>query len=134
MAKGRLAYHSRCLQDYTKEQVTTKNLYAVLLGDRSAIEGGSGKVIDSKPDDRIFIYYSDHGGPGVKMRTSNHDTYNTGSHVMEYGDKSVKSDMLSLYQGFEPAIANVTENALRQRMPMGVINQRDADLLFMWKM
>ncbi|RZS00209.1 hypothetical protein BHM03_00029871, partial [Ensete ventricosum] len=125
---------SRCLQDYTKEQVTTKNLYAVLLGDRSAIEGGSGKVIDSKPDDRIFIYYSDHGGPGVKMRTSNHDTYNTGSHVMEYGDKSVKSDMLSLYQGFDPAIANVTENALRQRMPMGVINQRDADLLFMWKM
>ncbi|CAL9780938.1 unnamed protein product [Musa acuminata subsp. burmannicoides] len=235
-------------KDYTKEQVTAKNLYAVLLGDRSAIEGGSGKVIDSKPDDRIFIYYSDHGGPGVlgmpnmpflyaadfievlkmkhasngykemviyveacesgsifeglmpenldiyvttasnavesswgtycpgmdpppprefttclgdlysvawmedsethnlkeetvgkqfeevKMRTSNHDTYNTGSHVMEYGDKSVKSDMLSLYQGFEPAIANVTENALRLRMPMGVINQRDADLLFMWKM
>lgn len=70
----------------------------------------------------------------MKMRTSNHDTYNTGSHVMEYGDKSVKSDMLSLYQGFEPAIANVTENALRLRMPMGVINQRDADLLFMWKM
>ncbi|URD83482.1 vacuolar-processing enzyme [Musa troglodytarum] len=262
-------------KDYTKEQVTAKNLYAVLLGDRSAIEGGSGKVIDSKPDDRIFIYYSDHGGPGVlgnflffcallgnqiprltlyadtssdigmpnmpflyaadfievltmkhasnsyremviyveacesgsifeglmpenldiyvttasnavesswgtycpgmdpppppefttclgdlysvawmedsethnlkeetvgkqfeevKTRTSNHDTYNTGSHVMEYGDKSVKSDMLSLYQGFEPAIANVTENALRLRMPMGVINQRDADLLFMWKM
>ncbi|URD80120.1 vacuolar-processing enzyme [Musa troglodytarum] len=52
-------------KDYTKEQVTAKNLYAVLLGDRSAIEGGSGKVIDSKPDDRIFIYYSDHGGPGV---------------------------------------------------------------------
>ncbi|KAJ8467701.1 hypothetical protein OPV22_030253 [Ensete ventricosum] len=28
-------------------------------------EGGSGKVIDSKADDRIFIYYTDHGGPGV---------------------------------------------------------------------
>lgn len=37
----------------------------MLLGDRSSIEGGSGKVIDSKSDDRIFIYYSDHGGPGV---------------------------------------------------------------------
>jgi len=22
-------------------------------------------VINSKPEDRIFIYYSDHGGPGV---------------------------------------------------------------------
>lgn len=29
------------------------------------MEGGSGKVVDSKPNDRIFLYYSDHGGPGV---------------------------------------------------------------------
>jgi len=29
------------------------------------VKGGSGKVINSKPEDRIFIYYSDHGGPGV---------------------------------------------------------------------
>lgn len=52
-------------QDYTGKQVTSKNLYAVLLGIKSAVTGGSGKVIDSKPNDRIFIYYSDHGGPGV---------------------------------------------------------------------
>ncbi|CAL9146186.1 unnamed protein product [Musa hybrid cultivar] len=53
------------ISDYIREQVTTKNSYAVLLGNKSDIEGGSGKVIDSKSDDRIFIYYSDHGGPGV---------------------------------------------------------------------
>lgn len=29
------------------------------------MKGGSGKVVDSKPNDRIFLYYSDHGGPGV---------------------------------------------------------------------
>ncbi|KAK4338292.1 hypothetical protein RND71_042779 [Anisodus tanguticus] len=52
-------------KDYTGEHVTAANLYAVLLGDRSAVKGGSGKVINSKPDDRIFLYYSDHGGPGV---------------------------------------------------------------------
>lgn len=40
----------------------------MILGDKSAVEGGSGKVIDSKSDDRIFIYYSDHGGPGVLGR------------------------------------------------------------------
>ena len=45
--------------------MTSKNLYAVLLGIKSAVTGGSGKVIDSKPNDRIFIYFSDHGGPGV---------------------------------------------------------------------
>ena len=26
---------------------------------------GSGKVVDSRPNDHIFIYYTDHGGPGV---------------------------------------------------------------------
>ncbi|MED6110071.1 hypothetical protein PIB30_039516 [Stylosanthes scabra] len=52
-------------KDYTGENVTTHNLYAVILGDKSKVKGGSGKVINSKPDDRIFIYYADHGGPGV---------------------------------------------------------------------
>ncbi|KAF4379911.1 hypothetical protein F8388_009583, partial [Cannabis sativa] len=36
---------------YTGHQVTTENLYAVLLGDKKAVKGGSGKVIDSKPND-----------------------------------------------------------------------------------
>jgi legumain len=53
------------LQDYTGDQVTTKNFFAVLMGNKTAVTGGSRKVINSKPQDHIFIYYSDHGGPGV---------------------------------------------------------------------
>lgn len=45
--------------------MNVKNLYAVLLGKKEEVEGGSGKVVASGPNDRIFIYYSDHGGPGV---------------------------------------------------------------------
>nr|P49045.1 RecName: Full=Vacuolar-processing enzyme; Short=VPE; Flags: Precursor [Glycine max]BAA06030.1 cysteine proteinase [Glycine max] len=52
-------------KDYTGDNVTTENLFAVILGDKSKLKGGSGKVINSKPEDRIFIYYSDHGGPGI---------------------------------------------------------------------
>nr|XP_043606174.1 vacuolar-processing enzyme-like [Erigeron canadensis] len=53
-------------KDYTGDSVTATNLYAVLLGDKESVKGrGSGKVVDSKPNDRIFIYYSDHGGPGT---------------------------------------------------------------------
>lgn len=52
-------------KDYTGDQVTTENFFAVLLGNKTAVTGGSRKVIDSKPKDHIFIYYSDHGGPGV---------------------------------------------------------------------
>lgn len=45
--------------------MTAANLNAVLLGDKERVKGGSGKVVDSKADDRIFIYYTDHGGPGI---------------------------------------------------------------------
>lgn len=236
-------------KDYTGNQVTVKNLYAVLLGNKSAVDGGSGKVVDSKPNDRIFIYYSDHGGPGVlgmpnlpylyakdfigvlqkkyesnsykemviyvescesgsmfegmmsedlniyvttaskpeenswgtycpgmdpppppeystclgdlysiswledseshnlkletiekqyqivKARTLNFNTASAGSHVMEYGTKSIKAEKLYLYQGFDPSNANVSDSHLPETiMASEVINQRDADLLFMWKM
>lgn len=52
-------------KDYTGVSVTASNFYAVLLGDKKSVKGGSGKVVASKPNDRIFVYYSDHGGPGV---------------------------------------------------------------------
>ncbi|KAK4485895.1 hypothetical protein RD792_008546 [Penstemon davidsonii] len=52
-------------KDYVGNEVTAHNFFAVLLGNKTALTGGSGKVVDSGPDDRIFIYYTDHGGPGV---------------------------------------------------------------------
>ena len=52
-------------QDYTGDDVNVNNFFAALLGNKSALTGGSGKVVDSGPNDHIFIYYSDHGGPGV---------------------------------------------------------------------
>ncbi|XP_073157327.1 legumain [Henckelia pumila] len=235
-------------KDYTGDQVTAENLYAVILGDKRAVKGGSGKVVDSKPNDRIFIYYSDHGGPGVlgmpnmpylyakdfievlkkkhasgtykemvlyveacesgslfegmmpdnlniyvttasnadenswgtycpgmdpspppeyitclgdlysvawmedsethnlkretieqqyqqvKDRTSNHNTYNAGSHVMEYGNKNFKPEKLSLFQGFDPATMGLPPNRVpHNKYHMDVVNQRDADLLFLWE-
>ncbi|GAY60595.1 hypothetical protein WN943_000585 [Citrus x changshan-huyou] len=52
-------------KDYTGEDVTVENFFAVVLGNKTALTGGSGKVVDSGPNDHIFIFYSDHGGPGV---------------------------------------------------------------------
>ncbi|KAB1219760.1 Vacuolar-processing enzyme [Morella rubra] len=52
-------------KDYTGEDVTVDNFFAVILGNQAALTGGSGKVVDSGPNDHIFVYYSDHGGPGV---------------------------------------------------------------------
>ncbi|KAM3368906.1 hypothetical protein ACQJBY_017052 [Aegilops geniculata] len=234
-------------KDYTGKQVTAKNFFAVLLGNKTAVTGGSGKVINSKPKDHIFIYYADHGGPGVlgmpnrpyiyagdfikvlrekhasksyskmiiyveacesgsifeglmpqdhniyvttasnavesswaaycpddgtppppeyftclgdlysvswmedsetrnlknetikqqyevvKARTAPRNESIRGSHVMEYGDKTFKEDMLFLYQGFDPAKSSIRNRPLPVPSLKGAIKQRDADILFMWK-
>ncbi|GJW89061.1 vacuolar-processing enzyme [Tanacetum coccineum] len=142
-------------KDYTGVSVTASNFYAVLLGDKKSVKGGSGKVVASKPNDRIFVYYSDHGGPGtleekygellspekqssngetleeqyktVKVRTYNHNS-SEGSHVMEYGTRDINTESISLYQGF--GATNVSDTTLVTNKPMGVVNQRDADLVF----
>lgn len=41
------------------------NLHAVILGNKSALSGGSGKVLNSGPNDHVFIYYTDHGAAGL---------------------------------------------------------------------
>lgn len=54
------------LKDYTKEFVTPANFLAVLRGDAEAVKGkGSGKVIKSGPNDHVFVYFTDHGAPGL---------------------------------------------------------------------
>ncbi|XP_020167168.1 vacuolar-processing enzyme beta-isozyme 1-like [Aegilops tauschii subsp. strangulata] len=244
--KGKDVYHG-VPKDYTGDQVTAKNFYAVLLGNKTAVTGGSRKVINSKPEDHIFIFYSDHGSPGslgmpngpdvyaddfikvlrqkhasksyskmviyveacesgsifeglmpqdqniyvtaasnavesswaaycpddgtppppeyftclgdlysvswmedsetqnlknetikqqyevVKARTAPRNESIRGSHVMEYGDKTFKEDMLFLYQGFDPAKSSIRNRPLPMPSLKGAIKQRDADILFMWK-
>ncbi|XP_033627906.1 legumain-like [Asterias rubens] len=49
-------------KDYTGEDVTPDNFLKVLQGDKSGMTGiGSGKVIESGPNDNVFVYFSDHG-------------------------------------------------------------------------
>nr|XP_043903921.1 legumain [Solea senegalensis] len=52
-------------KDYTGEDVTPENFLAVLKGDSSNIKGGSGKVLKSGPNDHVFVYFTDHGAPGI---------------------------------------------------------------------
>lgn len=47
---------------------------------------------------------------------------------MEYGAKDINAESISLYQGFGEI--NVTDTTHVTDEPMGVINQRDADLVF----
>jgi len=53
-------------KDYTGSTVTAKNFLAVLNGDEDTVRGqGTGRVLKSGPEDNVFVYFSDHGGPGL---------------------------------------------------------------------
>ncbi|CAN8005425.1 unnamed protein product [Ixodes hexagonus] len=50
-------------KDYTGDLVTPANFLSILQGKK--IKGGSGKVIASGPNDHVFVFFSDHGAPGL---------------------------------------------------------------------
>ncbi|GBG73201.1 hypothetical protein CBR_g12919 [Chara braunii] len=53
-------------KDYTGRDVRTSVFLNVLAGNKAAVRGiGSEKVLASGPSDHVFLFYSDHGGPGV---------------------------------------------------------------------
>ncbi|XP_046902635.1 legumain [Hypomesus transpacificus] len=52
-------------KDYTGDAVTPANFLAVLKGDSASVKGGSGKVLKSGPNDHVFVYFTDHGAPGI---------------------------------------------------------------------
>lgn len=55
-----------CAKDYTRYDVTAKNFYNILAGNKEEMKNiGSGRVIESTANDEIFLFYSDHGSPGL---------------------------------------------------------------------
>jgi legumain len=62
---GEDVYHGVKL-DYTKLAVTPEHFQAVLEGNKSAVAGkGTGRVLESTSEDNVFIFFSDHGAPGL---------------------------------------------------------------------
>eukprot|EP00927_Polykrikos_kofoidii_P054253 TRINITY_DN486_c0_g1_i12.p1 TRINITY_DN486_c0_g1~~TRINITY_DN486_c0_g1_i12.p1 ORF type:complete len:470 (+),score=79.55 TRINITY_DN486_c0_g1_i12:54-1412(+) len=51
--------YSGCHIDYKKSSVTPQTFMDVLSGK------GDGKVLKSKADDHVFVYFADHGAPGL---------------------------------------------------------------------
>ena len=51
-------------QDYTGMDVTPKNFLKILRGENMT-GVGSGKTLKSTKDDHVFVYFADHGAPGL---------------------------------------------------------------------
>ncbi|CAA0383065.1 unnamed protein product [Arabidopsis thaliana] len=85
-------------KDYTKEAVNVQNFYNVLLGNESGVTGGNGKVVKSGPNDNIFIYYADHGAPGlIAMPTGDEVMAKDFSEVLEKMHKRKKYNKMVIY-------------------------------------
>jgi legumain len=55
-----------CTPDYRGSVVTAKLFLDVLQGNSEAVNGlGSGKVLKSGPNDKVFINFADHGGAQI---------------------------------------------------------------------
>jgi hypothetical protein len=50
------------LKDYTGDQVNPANFLNIIKGIKST---NTTKVLESGPDDDVFVYFADHGGPGL---------------------------------------------------------------------
>jgi legumain len=60
--------YAKLPKDYTGEEVNARNFLGVLRGDTTMVtknSQASGRVLSASGDDRIFVYYSDHGAPGL---------------------------------------------------------------------
>ena len=55
--------YAGCKIDYKTEDVTPENFLAVLRGDEAATKGK--RVLKSTENSRVFVYFSDHGSPGL---------------------------------------------------------------------
>ncbi|KAL6272248.1 hypothetical protein ACE6H2_022940 [Prunus campanulata] len=146
-------------KDYTGTNVTAANLYAVILGNKTALTGGSGKVLDSGPNDNIFIYYTDHGAAGIigmpegdyvyandlvdvlkqkheaksyknmVRKRTRNTTEGLGSHVTQYGNLNQANDVLFSYLGSNDNSTSYTQSESSPSLLGSIITQRDADLL-----
>jgi len=55
--------YANCKKDYTGASVTPEMFVAVLTGDSS--KTGGRPVLKSGPTDRVFVFFTDHGGTGI---------------------------------------------------------------------
>lgn len=86
------------LHDYTGETVTPKNFMAVLRGDQEAVSGiGSGRVLQSGPNDHVFVYFADHGAPGLIAFPSDDLTAKDLNKTIHYMHKNKKYGKMVFY-------------------------------------
>jgi legumain len=86
--------YTDCKKDYTGNLVTPENFLKVLAGEKMTV--GSGKTLETGPQDNIFVFFSDHGATGILAFPSDElhalDLNNTITSM--YNDKKYKQMLI----------------------------------------
>lgn len=85
------------LKDYIGDDVTPQNFLAVLKGDAASVKGGSGKVLKSGPNDHVFVYFTDHGAPGLLAFPNDDLLVNDLMDAIQYMHKNQKYKKMVFY-------------------------------------
>lgn len=51
--------------DYKGKDVNPANFLAIITGNKSAVSGGNGRVLESNATENVFINFVDHGSTGL---------------------------------------------------------------------
>lgn len=102
-----------CAKDYTGWEVNKYTLFSVLKGDKNAVAGvGSGRVLQSNPEQKVFVFYTDHGCYGCISMPAGPNIYadEFNQLLMELAEADYFDQMLvylesceagSMFRGFE---------------------------------
>ncbi|XP_054154883.1 legumain-like [Oppia nitens] len=83
-------------KDYTGNDVTPENYLAVLKGDPGLVKKGR-KVLKSGPMDNIFLWFGDHGLPGVVLFPSSYLHYTDLNNALIYMYENKRYANLVIY-------------------------------------
>lgn len=76
--------YAGCNIDYKGNSVTPENFLNVLKGNSSGVTGGNGKVLQTNENSKVFIYFTDHGAPGLVAFPSKYLYANELNSAFEY--------------------------------------------------
>ncbi|KAI4871389.1 hypothetical protein NFI96_015111 [Prochilodus magdalenae] len=95
------------LKDYIGDDVTPQNFLAVLKGEATNVKGGSGKVLkrqvdmslnlNNGPNDHVFVYFTDHGAPGLLAFPNDDLLVNDLMDTIQYMRKNQKYKKMVFY-------------------------------------
>lgn len=116
--------YAGCNIDYKGNDVTPENFLNILQG--QATKGGNGKVLKSTADSKVFIYFADHGAPGL-IAFPNEYLYanDLNKALLTMHDKKMYSELVFYLEACESG--SMFENILKNDIGIYAITAANAD-------